>query len=291
MIRSMTAFARVNGSAGKSPWVIEIRSLNHRYFDCSIRLPPDYFDYEMDIRDLVKSQVARGKIAVNITKANEEEAGHLKLDETVVKGYLQAVRKIKKRYSVQGEISVRELIALPQLFAYSKVEEPPQKGWSRLAKLVKRAVGQMLKAKRREGQKIAHDLSKRLGLIEAAVGRIQTHTSKQAERYYQKLKGRLEEILDTTKVDQEKIWREVAFLAERSDITEEIVRMKSHLSLFRQHLQVDREIGREMDFLCQELHREMNTMGAKSQFFDISRDVVFVKGELEKIREQVQNIE
>jgi len=135
------------------------------------------------------------------------------------------------------------------------------------------------------------DITKRLRLVETAVQRIQSRAAKQPQHAFERLKSRLQELLKTVAVDEEKVWKEVAILADRSDITEEVVRMQSHLELFRSYLKAKREIGREMDFLCQEMHREVNTMGAKSQVFDISREVVSIKGELEKIREQVQNVE
>lgn len=291
MIRSMTAFARLSGLNGKGQWVIEIRSVNHRYFDCSLRLPPDYYEYEGQVRESVRSQISRGKVSVSITKLNEEEAEQFNLDEKAVKKYLQAIRKIKSRFSIPGDITIRELILLPQLFEFKKGKESLQKGWISLQKVLKLATGKMVAAKQKEGGKIAADMAKRLQLIERSVKRIEVQTRQQSKHHYEKLKTRIQELLGETKIDEEKLWKEMAVLADRSDITEEIVRINSHLKLFSGYLKTDREIGREMDFLCQEMHREVNTMGSKSQFFDISREVVFLKGEIEKIREQVQNVE
>jgi len=160
-----------------------------------------------------------------------------------------------------------------------------------LKKILKQTLAQAIKAKELEGRKLAVDMEKRLIAICRAIEKIEQHARGQSQHVFQKLSERVDLLLAEKEKDMDRMRREVAFLADRSDITEEIVRMKSHLDLFRSRLKNSTEIGRELDFLCQEMNREVNTMGSKAQLFEIATEVVFVKGEIEKIREQIQNIE
>ncbi|MBI3313225.1 MAG: YicC family protein [Candidatus Omnitrophica bacterium] len=293
MIRSMTAFVREAASPKESDWVVEIRSLNHRYFEFSMKTPAVLFPLENRIRDLVQEKIKRGKVTLSISHNSEApEAGDLKLNEEVVARYLKAIRTLKKRFKMKAEVSVQDILGLPEVFKVENGrEENPEKIWHKLEKALKHMLENASRVKEREGKKLAEDMAMRLDKIEKATRQIEQHASGHKERYFNKLSERVSQILDDREIDKERVSREVAFLAERSDITEEIVRMKSHLELFRSRLRISTEVGRELDFLCQEMLREINTMGAKSQFFEISKETVFIKGELEKIREQVQNIE
>lgn len=293
MIRSMTAFVRMAASPKEKNWVVEIRSLNHRYFEFSMKSPAVLFPLESRIRDLVQEKMRRGKITLAVSQDNEAgESGDWKLNEKAVSRYLGAIRKLRKRFQLKPELSVQDIIGLPEIFTVGPArEEDAEKIWPQLEKILKRVLESALRVKEREGEKLTEDIAGRLGKIEKAVCQIEEHALGHAERYFKKLSERVGQILKDQEVDPERVCREAAFLAERSDVTEEIVRMRSHLELFRSRLRAESEIGRELDFLCQEIFREVNTMGAKAQFFEISRETVFVKGELEKIREQVQNIE
>ncbi|MBI3306544.1 MAG: YicC family protein [Candidatus Omnitrophica bacterium] len=293
MIRSMTAFVRTVASPREKSWVVEIRSLNHRYFEFSMKSPAVLFPLENRIRELVQQKMKRGKITLSITQNSESEDGaQLKLNEKAVQRYLDAVSKLQKRFKLKMDLSAQEVLRLPEIFEVERAtEEDAEKIWPQLEKALKRALESAIHAKEREGKKLGADVTERLTQIEKAVHQIENHTKDREGRYFKKLSERVGQILQEQALDAERVYREVAFLAERSDITEEIVRIKSHLNLFRSRLHGSSEIGRELDFLCQEMFREINTMGAKAQFFEISRQTVFVKGELEKIREQVQNIE
>lgn len=292
MIRSMTAFARVSAPAPLGKWIVEIRSVNHRYFEFSLKVPPSLYSLEGRVRERVQAQLRRGKVSLSIIQDNGQEAVKgLSLDETAVRSYLAAVEKLKKRFRLQGQISISDLIQVPGLFSFSKPEEDPEKNWLPLQRALKKVLAEAVKAKQREGGKLARDISSRVRKISQAVARIELLAAETPKRLFEKLKGRVEELLAEKEKDLDRVTREVAFLAERSDITEEIVRMKSHLELFEKRLKSETEVGRELDFLCQEMNREINTLGSKAQLFEISTEVVFVKGELEKIREQIQNIE
>lgn len=292
MIRSMTAFARETGAVQGDSWAVEIRSINHRFFDFSFKLPPVLNGFETDIRDLVQSQIRRGKIVIAISRdAEEERLKEVSLNEPAVKLYLEAISKLKKQFRVGGDITVGDLLKLPGTFTVKTPELNPDKVWQSIQKLIKQAIKQTLKAKEVEGAKLAKDIFSRLDAITKVVEKVKKLSAGEPERIYKKLTERIDVLMKDREKDTEKMQREVAFLADRSDITEEIVRLNSHLDLFKNRLKADGELGRELDFLCQEMNREINTIGSKSQLFDISKEVVFVKGELEKIREQIQNIE
>ncbi|MDD5217115.1 MAG: YicC family protein [Candidatus Omnitrophica bacterium] len=293
MIRSMTAFSKATGGRqGGGYWVVEIRSLNHRFFECFLKLPQEFSLFESDVRELVRSRISRGKINLTVIQslaAPAEES--LMLNEEMVKHYLAAIRKLKRRFGLQGEVSVKDLLGLPELFTVNKSQESQAEKWRSLQSAIKKSLGKAVMAKEVEGRKIGRDMMIRLKHISRAVDRVEKNAASRGQYYFGKVKKKVEELLGAAEKDDERIWREVAFLAEKSDLTEEIVRMKAHLELFAKRMNQEAEVGRELDFLCQEMHREINTMGSKAQLFEISRDVVYIKGELEKIREQVQNVE
>ena len=292
MIRSMTAFARVQSSAKEGGWAVEIRSLNNRYFEFSLKLPPALSSLESEIRELIRAGMHRGKIMVAVSQdlANGKFQG-VSIDGKAAAFYISQLRKLKKRFKLEGEILVSDLLKFPNIFAGEESQISPQKSWPSLRKALLRALEEAKRAKETEGRKLLKDIVLRLNKIEQAVTKIERETQAYPERLFERLKERVGVLLAESGKDPERVEREVAFLCERSDITEELVRMKSHLELFRKRLKRKDEIGRELDFLCQEMNREANTMGSKAQLFEVSTEVVFVKSELEKIREQIQNVE
>lgn len=294
MIRSMTAFSQVKASKRQGSWSVEIRSLNHRYFEFSVRVPPALASLESRIRDLVQPRLRRGKITVAVSQDTDHEAlADLKVDEDAVRFYLAAAGKLKKRFKLTGDLHVRDLLKLPGLFSAQTAVEHCEKIWLDLKGVLNQALAKTVRAKEIEGKKLARDVRGRLRRIEEAVNKIENLSGGESRRLFEKLSERVRRLLQdaAAATDPDRILREAAILAQRCDITEEIVRMKSHLDLFGKRLMGREEMGRELDFLCQEMHREVNTMGSKTELFEVSKQVVFVKGELEKVREQVQNIE
>ena len=288
----MTAFARAGASARQGNWNIEIRSVNHRYFEFSLKISPALNALENRVRDRVQSIMRRGKVTVAVSQElSSDRDKTLSIDVTTARFYLDSVQKLKKKFRLRGEVSVADLLRLPGIFATEESEMDPEKSWREILKVLDQALEQAVKAKQAEGKKLAKDVEDRLEAITQAIGKIGHYASNAGERIFKKLKGRISELLNESTIDPERVHREAAFLAERVDITEELVRMKSHLELFTRRLKSDGEVGRELDFLCQEMNREVNTLGSKSQFFEIATEVVLIKGELEKIREQIQNIE
>ena len=292
MIRSMTAFARFSAPAKEGQWVIEIRSLNHRFLEFSLKIPPGLAALESRVRDLVQETLRRGKVMVSVSRETADgKTRPVAIDEDVVKLYLASIQKVQKKFKIKGELTVSDLIRLPNIFTAEETSDDTEKTWPPLKKALESALEKAIKSREVEGAKLAKDISARLDTVAQAVKKIQQYTENQSEKIYARLTQRLEALLKDPEKDTERISKEVAFLVERGDITEEMVRMKSHLNLFGSKLKATGELGRELDFLCQEMNREVNTMASKSQHFEISTEVVLMKGELEKIREQIQNIE
>lgn len=292
MIRSMTAFSRVTLPAGGKQWIIEIRSLNQRYFELSLRVPPQMYPFEAQIRPLVQGAMRRGKVSLNISEEgrNGEQVAY-ELDQEQVRAYLASAKKIKGKFKLQGELCVEDVMKLPGVVKEKVVADALVWNWTKLNALIKKGLDKAIFHKEEEGKKLAKDFRMRLGKIAKTTQSIEEMVKGNTKVYFEKLKARLQELLGSEKMDEDRLYREVALLAERSDITEEVVRMKSHLEIFEKWLSRDGEIGRELDFLCQEMNREANTMASKAQLFEVSQEAIAIKSEIEKIREQVQNVE
>ncbi|MFA6601066.1 MAG: YicC/YloC family endoribonuclease [Candidatus Omnitrophota bacterium] len=292
MIRSMTAFARTTGTAKEGRWTVEIRSINHRYFDFSVKLPMALSVLEGRVKDLVNTGIKRGKVTVTVgCDDGESQVRAISLNEELAETYVAIGRKLQKKYGIRNEFTAGDFLRLPGMLSAETEGRDPEKDWKGLEKVVKRALAQALAAKEEEGRKLAKDMIERIGALREAVRKVEESAKGRTDVLFNKLSERIDQLLAEKEKDQDRMNREVAFLAERSDVTEEVVRLKSHLELFEKRLRQDSEAGRELDFLCQELHREVNTIGSKAQLFEISTEVVMMKGEIEKIREQVQNIE
>jgi uncharacterized protein (TIGR00255 family) len=288
----MTAFARVSLVALGKHWVVEIRSLNQRYFELSLRLPPAMYPLESQVRQLVQSVMRRGKITLSISEEGRTDKSlAYELDQDQVRAYLASAKKIKSKFKMEGKLTVEEIMRLPGVVKEKAAGDVPSWNWGKLSGLLKKALDKAVRHKEEEGEKLDKDFRQRLDHIVKTVHKIEILVQGNQKVYFEKLKNRLKDLLGDEKLDTDRLCREVAFLAERSDITEETVRMKSHLELFEKWLGRQGEIGRELDFLCQEMNREANTMASKAQLFEVSREAIAIKSEIEKIREQVQNVE
>ena len=292
MIKSMTAFSRVSLAAGGKNWVIEIKSLNQRYFELALRIPPSLSSLESQIRQLIQGSIGRGKVSLSISEeGNGEQNRSYKLDANQVRAYLESSKKIAKQFKLHGKLSVEDVVRLPGVVREKIGLQTKSIGWTELSHILKKGIERALRHKYDEGKKLEKDLRMRLGTIGHIANKIEALVKERKIRSYEKLQSRIREILGDEKMDQDRIAREAAFLADRSDITEELVRMRSHLDLFKKWFLKKGQVGREMDFLCQEMMREANTISAKAQLFEISQEAIAIKSEVEKIREQVQNVE
>lgn len=292
MVRSMTGYGRAQASVNGREITIEIRSVNHRYFDCSIRLPRVYSFLEEHIKGTLQKDIARGKVDVFLTiDSSGVDCVTVSLNEAVIKGYLEVAKTLKETYQLRDDLSVSSAMRLPDVLSVSKEDEDEDQLKEDVSVVLKEALNGYIDMSRREGDKLKEDIIYRISLIEKLVEEIEIRSPKCVEEYRAKLEARMKEILESVTIDQQRILTEAAIFADKVAVTEEIVRLRSHLNQLRGMLSSGGAIGRKLDFLVQELNREANTIGSKANDVEMAQMVVDVKAEIEKIREQVQNIE
>ena len=295
MIRSMTAFGRARATVGGKDITVEIRSVNNRFFDCSVKMPRAFSFLEEKIKPhLLASGVSRGKVDVFVgVDVVDSPAAQIALDEGYATAYLSALRRLRDTFDLKDDISVMSVAQNRDLFLIHKPEEDAEKDWEDLRSVLDEAVTRFVAARTREGENIRRDLESKIELIRGKVIEIEKISLTDVETYRQKLEARLREMLSDNRIvfDENRILTECAVFADRVAIDEELVRLRSHFDGFAEILTSDEPVGRRLDFLVQELNRETNTIGSKCQNSSIARLVVDIKCEIEKIREQIQNIE
>lgn len=292
MIRSMTGYGRGSSDSNGRSFNVEIKSVNNRYLDIYIRLPRGINALEDRVRKYVASKVYRGKIDVYI---NQERFGEddvaVNVDENVAAAYYNALNTLKKRFGLTEDITLSQLANYPDVISMEKKEEDIEVIWDILVKALDQAIELFVEMRSSEGTKLGKDIKERCQLIKIKVEEIENRSSGVVDEFREKIKVRITEYLKEIEIDEARLLNEVAFFADKSSITEEIVRLKSHISQLENTLGDKDTIGRKLDFLIQEMNREINTIGSKANDLYITNIVVDVKSELEKIREQIQNIE
>lgn len=271
---------------------VEIRSVNHRFLDLSLRLPKNHSWLEESLTKVIKPLFQRGKIDVFVLVENHttDHYAQLMVNWDLLTAYLQQLKQIKTKFKLSGKIRMEQLLMIPELFVENEeVNEEALK--QAVCQAVQSATDELLQMRRKEGEIIATDLNARLGKLTQKIGEIEELASDLHSIYQERLQKAARDLLGEVEVDEHHLATEVLFYVERSAITEEIVRFKSHLAQFRSTLLATGSIGRKLDFITQELHREINTIAAKTTDISISQYIVDMKTEIEKIREQVQNIE
>ncbi len=292
MIHSMTGFGRADGIILGMNIAIEMRSLNNRYSEIVIRAPRKWAAIEDPLREMIQKEVPRGKIDVQVfINEDKKSLTRMKINEGVIRGYEKLVKDLKKRFVLENTFTVGELLSLPDVFS---IEEDPtdfQKLLSGIQKVVKRAIDCLLKSQAKEGMTLVKDLKHRVRVIDRNLKEILQVIPKKRKELSENLRNRIMQLLnDPGMLNNDRLEMEVALLAERADITEECVRLRSHLDLFLSILQEGGTVGKRLDFVLQEMHRESNTIGAKAGSYEISRNVVAMKDEIERLKEQVRNI-
>jgi len=292
MLKSMTGYGRAEGETTLGRVFVETRSVNHRYCDINIKLPKRLGPFETRIKELIRSQVSRGRIDVSLkADSGEEEKVQLNVDLHLAEQYYRALQALKEKLQLKDEITLTLLAGAKDLITGKEEAGDIEPYWQEMIPILKRSFKEMDDMKRSEGETLAKDLQFRLEKIHQQLEEIKHLFPPRLEAFQKRLHERIRSFLGGGEVDANRFQQEVAFLAERADITEEIVRMESHLAQFVLLLEGEEPVGRKMDFLLQEIHREINTVSAKANDAEISQGVVEIKSELEKIREQVQNIE
>ncbi|MBQ9087134.1 MAG: YicC family protein [Clostridia bacterium] len=295
MIRSMTAFGRARDTVGGKDITVELRSVNNRFFDCSVKLPRAFSFLEEKIKPFLQSSsVSRGKVDIFIgIDVVDSPAAEIALDEGYAAAYLHALQDLRDRFGLTDDISVMSVAQNRDLFVIKKPEEDAEQDWEDIRTVLAQAVEKFLAGREREGKNIEQDLRAKVDAIRTRVDQIEELSAKDTETYRQKLENRLREMLSDNRIvfDESRILTECAVFADRIAIDEELVRLRSHFDGFAEILASEEPVGRRLDFLVQEINRETNTIGSKCQNAAIAKLVVDIKCEIEKIREQIQNIE
>lgn len=293
MIKSMTGFGKGEFTDGKRNVICEIRSVNHRYSDIFIKMPRRYSFAEEKIKSIIKETVKRGKVEVSVVvESITEEDITIKLNPLVARQYIDNLRMLKDEFGLEGEISLETIANLPDVMKNAPDIDDEEEVTSSIEEAVRTAVANLDQMRVTEGQKLAEDLTMRGELIRKYVSEIEERAPEIVKEYKQKLYDRISELVEgMVEVPDERILLEAAVFADKTNITEELVRLDSHISQLHQILGAAKSNGKKLDFLVQEMNREANTIGSKANDNDITGAVIEIKSEVEKIREQVQNIE
>ncbi len=292
MIKSMTGYGRAQGSFSGGEILVEIKSVNNRYLDCGVKLPRVYAFAEEAIKGLVQRTISRGKVDVFIN-INASGANNLRIsvNAPVAEGYLTAMRQLVADYHVADDISVSTLTRLPDVFLVEKQEEDEKEVQEALLTVVSQALSAFDGMRTTEGENLKADLLQKSEAILTLVARVEARSPATVAAYRERLTNKMREVLENTAIDEARIVQEAAIYADKVAVDEETVRLRSHVEQLRKMLQEGGVIGRKLDFLMQEMNREANTIGSKGNDVEQARNVVDIKSQLEKIREQIQNIE
>lgn len=298
MLCSMTGYGRAQKILGGRDILVEIRSVNHRYFEYSSRISRVYGYIDDKLKSLLKTRISRGKveISVNINNIEGKEALIL-INKNIVEGYLSAFKDVADKINDSGSISVEndvklsDIIRLPEVFNLQKAPDDEEQIWNDVSEVALEALDNFINMRIAEGDKLKADVLEKAAEIEKMVNIVENVAPETVETYRKKLLAKLEEILENRDIDQQRIVTEAAVFAEKIAVDEETVRLRSHIAQLRNMLDSEEAVGRKLDFIVQEMNREVNTIGSKAQNLNITKTVVDMKAEIEKIREQIQNIE
>ncbi|MGB2706275.1 MAG: YicC/YloC family endoribonuclease [Candidatus Omnitrophota bacterium] len=292
MIKSMTGFGRTETRTKLGLFAVEIRTLNHKFLEITPKLPNSLVIFDDKVKNLVKNKIKRGKVYLNlIHESTEEASAHLYIDEKLAKSYVSKLKKLKRQLGIEDQIRLAEIISFPGVIDYKPGPKDTSRVWPLMREVVDEALKKLLRDREREGGFLFGDMTKRLRRIKRIVKDIKRSADSNVQTYKRRLKDRIKELSGGYAVDRGRLEVEVAIFAKNSDITEELTRLDNHIRNFTRAIKKSGEVGKKLDFIAQELHREINTVGSKSSGFNISKGVIEIKTEIEKIREQLKNIE
>lgn len=292
MTNSMTGFGQAELSRNGMNVTIELSSVNYRYFDAIVRLPRRISHLEAAAKDIIRREISRGKIICSITwNVDEGVSLPVRFVEPVADVYVKVLRELKEKHGLAGEVSISDIAAMEGVFEPAEDETDPEFEKKLLEEAMMAALDKLKEMRASEGEKMVRDMMPRIDTILETVERIKPLSKESVDAYREKLEARIRDLIAEETDPADRIITEAAVVAERSDITEECVRTVSHCEQFREALDSNGPIGKRLNFILQELNREANTIGSKSMSSDISKEVINLKEQIEKIREQVQNIE
>jgi uncharacterized protein (TIGR00255 family) len=291
-MRSMTGYGRGHSAHDGTEFSVELNSVNRKQSDVTVNLPRELAELEPRVRDVINSQISRGRTTVVIaTHAGPASLQKHALDSTLARSYYQAMVKLQKELNAGGEISIETVLRAPGVLRLPEEQISIETAWPHVEAALKDALGELIRMREREGRHLARDLVQRLKVVRQSLQKIRRLHPKVVHKYRQSLHERIEKAGLQIGQDDERLAKEIVFFADKSDISEELTRLESHLAQFGENLGKTESAGRILDFITQEISRELNTLGAKANDVEISQLVVTCKAEMEKIREQIQNIE
>jgi uncharacterized protein (TIGR00255 family) len=292
MIKSMTGFGRAMVDDGKRSFLVEMRGVNHRYLDMNIRMPKSLMPVEDRVRKVISGYLSRGKVDVFITYRNyAKEDTVVKSNQYLAKGYVDILKNLRDEFMLADDISVSLVSRFPDVVFTEEKEENIEEIWTLMAEAVDEAARKMLEMKEVEGASLKNDMLVKADEIRKIVEKIKEKDKEVIPLYKERLENRIAELLETVPVDESRLALEIALYTDKASIDEEITRLLSHMDQMEKFLDESVPVGRKLDFLAQEMNREANTMASKSVDIEITNHVLLIKNEIEKIREQMQNIE
>ncbi|NLU23533.1 MAG: YicC family protein [Clostridiales bacterium] len=292
MIKSMTGYGRARETVNRRDITVEVRSVNNRYLDCNVKMPRAYSFAEDAVKASVQQAVSRGKVDVFITvDATAADETVVQVNRSLAEGYYKALTELMETFHLEGGITPMALARFPDVLTVTKAEEELETLSADLCKVLNDALSAYNEMRGVEGGKMAADIGSRVDMIETVVGKVVQQSPQTVNAYRERLEAKMREVLQSTTIDEARILTEAAIFSDKVAVDEETVRLRSHIAQLRDMLQSEEPVGRKLDFLIQEVNRECNTIGSKCNDLSITKDVVAMKAEVEKIREQVQNIE
>jgi uncharacterized protein (TIGR00255 family) len=291
-MNSMTGFGRAEAKTTAGVYSVEVSAVNNRFLEVSFRTPRHLSALEGKIRGLLQKALERGKVnlLVNFDRAHSNSSETL-FNESAALAYLKQIRAFQRKHKIAGEVTVTDLLSIPEVVRGNQNESSDVDLWKALSPALEKAVAQLKTMREREGKRLAKDMLSRIKTIVSGVKSIEKKSGKVMVEYRQRMEQRLQDLLDGVELDKRRLEEEVALLAEKSDICEEITRLKSHIREFTDASKSSKPVGKRLNFILQEMNREVNTIGSKSASGLISSEVIQLKEEIERIREQVQNVE
>ncbi len=292
MIRSMTGFGKAVKKSKYGIVTVEMRALNHKFFELSARLSNGLTEFEDKLKKIIHSKVKRGKVYLNIElNGHKEKLPKVSIDNAMAGHYNQQIMKLRRSLGLKGDIKLEHILTLPGVITSDNARADSNSLLPSVKKTLQDALEDLLRDREKEGRALNRDLSRRVKSIRGSVKHINERSAVSINRYKIQLTKRIRELSGARNIDKGRLAQEVAMFAKNCDISEELTRLKSHLTGFKDCLKSDAEAGKKLDFIAQELHREANTIASKSSDFKISKSVIHIKSEIEKIREQVKNVE
>ncbi|MCI6653591.1 MAG: YicC family protein [Ruminococcus sp.] len=292
MIRSMTGFGRGEATVDGRDITVEIKSVNHRYFEFNCRTTRGFGFLEEKLKSYIKERVSRGKIDMFVSLSQKEDTEAIvKINPSLALGYINALKKLSDEYGVKDDISVSTVSSYSDIFQVHKAPEDEEEVWNAVKPVLDTALNNFIAMRETEGEKMKADVMSRAKHILSIVDEIESRSPERVKEYETRLKERIEELLGSADYDEQRVITEVAIFADKVAVDEETVRLRSHFDQLKSLMDSDGEVGRKLDFIIQEMNREANTIGSKANDSSLSHMVVDIKAEIEKIREQIQNIE